>query len=355
MRTAIATKPATPLRILAGYSLLSAVVYVSGSYVMLPGVDRDALAEHMAALPNSALAQLSMIFLWAGPLFGALCLVETAKLVCSPLARWQNACQENDQKFQVAVRVLALCLSVVQGYGVVSVLGSAGLISDPQPAMMIAAMAGLVGTTAVTIWIAEQLRLPQGDLGIWVLLVVHVMLTFASNITGYASAIGRGALTVEACIVLAGFLAVAIGMIRSLYSDLSSSASKSIDMLVWPPILAQITTGYLIGAVILMKPMETQADINRMRICAIAAICALIPVFAYGYFRRRVAKDESPTAATERKTFYKVIVAQVIIVIGAAVIDIWSQAFLVVNPQILIAGAATALVALPSSITARKD
>ena len=115
---------------------------------------------------------------------------------------------------------------------------------------MIVAMAGLAGTTAVTIWIAEQLRMPRSDLGIWVLLLVHVMLTFANNATGYVDALGRGALTVEACMVLAGFLAVVIGMIRSLYPELSSSTSKSIDMLVWPPILAQVTTGYLIGAVI---------------------------------------------------------------------------------------------------------
>ena len=220
--------------------------------------------------------------------------------------------------------------------------------------MMIVAMAGLAGTTAVTIWIAEQLRMPRGDLGIWVLLLVHVMLTFANNATGYVDALGRGALTVEACMVLAGFLAVAIGMIRSLYPELSSSTSKSIDMLVWPPILAQVTTGYLIGAVILLKPMETQADINRMRIWAVVAICALIPFFAYGYFRRRVGKDESPATSSERKTFCKVIIAQAIIVIGATVIDIWSQAFLVVNPQILIAGIAMILVLLPSSTAARR-
>lgn len=220
--------------------------------------------------------------------------------------------------------------------------------------MMIVAMAGLAGTTAVTIWIAEQLRMPRGDLGIWVLLLVHVMLTFANNATGYVDALGRGALTVEACMVLAGFLAVAIGMIRSLYPELSSSTSKSIDMLVWPPILAQVTTGYLIGAVILLKPMETQADINRMRIWAVVAICALIPFFAYGYFRRRVGNDESPATSSERKTFCKVIIAQAIIVIGATVIDIWSQAFLVVNPQILIAGIAMILVLLPSSTAARR-
>ncbi len=339
---------------MAGYSLLAAVVYVFGSHVMLPGIDRDALAAHLAALPDSPLAQLSVIFLWAGPLFGALCLVEIAKLICPPLAKWQSACRENDQKLQVAVRVLALCLSVVQGYGIVSTLGSAGLISDPQPAMMIVAMAGLVGTSAITIWIAEQLRMPQGDLGIWVLLLVHVMLTFANNATGYVDAIGRGALTVEACIVLAGFFAVAISMIRSLYSELSSSTSKSIDVLVWPPILAQVTTGYLMGAVILVKPMETQADINRMRIWVVAAICALIPFFAYGYFRRRIGKGTSPAAASERKTFYKIIAAQVVIVIGATVIDIWSQAFLVVNPQILIAGIAMVLVVLSTSIVGRK-
>lgn len=344
----------TPLRTMAGYSALAAVVYVFGSYVMLPGIDRDGLATHLAALPNSPLAQLSVIFLWAGPLFGALCLVEIAKLICPPLARWQDACSENDQKLQLAVRVLALCLSVVQGYGIVSTLGSADLISDPQPAMMIVAMAGFVGTTAVTIWIAEQLRMPEGDLGIWVLLLVHIVLTFANNATGYVDAIGRGALTVEACIVLAGFLAVAIGMIRSLYTDLTSSTSKSIDMLVWPPILAQVATGYLIGAVILVKPIETQADINHMRIGAIAIICALIPLFAQGYFRRRAGKDGTLVARRERKTFYKVIVAQVIIVIGATVIDIWSQAFLVVNPQILIAGIAIALVMLPTRIAARR-
>lgn len=352
MRTASIS--ADPLRTMAGYSLLAAVAYVFGSYVMLPGIDRDALAAHLAALPESPLAQLSVIFLWAGPLFGALCLVEIAKLICPRLAEWQSACRENDQKLQVAVRVLALCLSGVQGYGVVSTLGSAGLLSDPQPAMMVVAMAGFVGTTAITIWIAEQLRMPQGDLGIWVLLLVHVMLTFANNATGYVYAIGRGALTVEACIVLAGFLAVAIGMIRSLYCELSSSTSKSIDMLVWPPILAQVTTGYLIRAVILVKPMETQADINRMRIWIIAAICALIPFFAYGYFRRRIGKGASPAEASERKAFCKVVVAQIVIVIGAAMIDSWSQAFLVVNPQILIAGIAMALVVLSTTASRRR-
>lgn len=333
------------VRTTAIYIILAAAIFLVGSTVLLPGLDRDALAAHLAALPHSPLAHLSVTFLWASPLFGALALAEIAKLVCPPLARWQASRRENGEKFQIVVRLLALCLSGVQGYGIVTTLSYAGLMSSPQPTMMIVAMASLMGCTAITIWIAERLRMPEGELGIWILLVVPFMFGLVGNATNYIHAISRGTPSAGSWIVLVGFTVASFGMIWAAFSEISRSPSKSVDMLVWPPVLAQVAAGYILAAIILMDPARTQ-NMNQLRTGALILIGILIPVFAYGYLRRRIANGGSVTMSSERKTFCKVVAVQLVIVMGAATIDMWTQSFLVVNGQLLIAGVTTGLVLL---------
>ena len=353
MRTT--TTLSMPLPAVVGSFLLATIVFLGGSHLMLPGIDRDALASHLAAFPSSPAGQLSIIFLWVSPLFGALCLAEIAKLICPPLDRWQGARRQNVYKFLIGVRALALCLSAYQGYGVVTALASMGLVSNPQPFMMLLAIAGLVGGTAVTIWVTERLRLPEGNLGIFIMLIVPVMIRLARDASGYIDAIRQGTIPPEKCLIVIGFVAISIAMIRSVYAGLSAGPAKPIDILVWPPVLAEVATGHLLALAILFSPVEFQAEIGTVRTYALATTCALMPLFAYAYFRRRSARSGDASSPADRKTFLKVIVAQVAIVLGSVLIDIWSQPPLLLNAQILIAGVAITLVALRGGIAGRES
>lgn len=341
-----ATTFSMPIIAVVGTFLLATMVYLGGSYVMLPGIDEDALASHLAAIPSSPAEQLSIIFLWVSPLFGALCLAESAKLICPPLARWQLAHQDNDYKLLIGIRILTLCLAAFQGYGVVTALSSIGLISGPEPLMRLLAIVGLMGGTALTIWVAERLRLPEGNLGIFIMLIVPVVTRLAGDASGYIGAIRQGRISMEECLVVIMIVAVAIAMIRAVYAELSAGPGKSIDILIWPPVLAEVATGYLLSAVILFSGAEALADVARMRIYALAITCTLIPLFAYGYFRRSTSQSGNAATSAHRKTFLKVIVAEVVIVLGCALIGIWLQPILLLNAQILITGVVIVLVAI---------
>lgn len=337
--------PSMPLQATIGYILLTVAVFIAGSYVTPPGLDADALAAHLAAIPESALSQLSVTVLWATPLLNALCLAEGAKLLCPPLARWQVACPQNDEKFRFAVRVLTLGICLLQAYGIVGVLGGIGLIAEPRLLMTIAAITGFLGGTAVIFWLAERFRSPEGDLGIWFLLAVQVAVYLPFTIADHIEAARSGLLPLENCLVPVVFIAIAVALIRSLYAGLGTGPSRSIDILVWPPVLAQIASGYLIAMVILVSPSKAVTDIVFTRGFSLAAACALIPLIAYVYHRRLIAHSKLLATPPERKFLGKVIVAQVAITLGAAFISQWDDGRFSLSAPLLIAFTTAALAA----------
>lgn len=343
MRSTI-TIPSMPLQATVGYVLLAVAVFIAGSYVTLPGLDAEALTAHLEAAPDSALSQLSVTVLWATPLLNALCLAEGAKLLYPPLARWQAACPQNDEKLRIAVRILTFGICLLQAYGIVGMLDGIGLIAEPRSLMTIVAIAGFLGGTALTLWLAERFRTPEGDLGVWFLLAVQVAVYLPFSVVDHIEAIRSGLLPLEDCLVPIVFIAITVAVVRSLYAAPGTGPSRSVDILIWPPVLAQVVSGYLIAMVILVSPSKAVTDIVFTRGFSLAAACALIPLITYAYHRRLALRSETMAAPPERKILGKVVVAQVAITLGAAFISQWSEGRFGLSAPLLIAFTTAVLV-----------
>ncbi|MGX5722946.1 preprotein translocase subunit SecY [Shinella zoogloeoides] len=311
---------------------LAFVVIAICMRIPIPNLDLVAASAQFAQA--GGLERLSLFALGTVPLFSALALAEIVKLVFPRLASREG----NAGWGRLLVGIMVLLFTVLQGYGVLTALIAMGLMEDTAGSLAVG-IAGFAGVSALLLWLADAIRLPGLDSGIWLLLAIPMVATLPRELVLSFEMIRSGAVPAWSFWLVAGGAVVAVMMVVLVNRLLVGAGRQGatthgipLTVLLWPPFLASIVTGYLVALPIIAVPDLLTSVPWLFAAMAAVSNSVLIPLFVYGYFRLQ------PAARREeiRPILTVVAVAQVLICVGFSLVNAFVFLPIVLNGGMLI-------------------
>ncbi len=300
--------------------------------IPIPNLDLVAASAQFAQA--GGLERLSLFALGTVPLFSALALAEIVKLVFPRLA----SREDNAGWGRLLVGIMVLLFTVLQGYGVMTALMAMGLMEDTAGSLAVG-IAGFAGVSMLLLWLTDAIRLPGLDSGIWLLLTIPMIAALPREVVLSLEMIRTGAVPAWSFWLAAGGTVIAVAMVVAVNRLLVGTGRDGptarcipLTVLLWPPFLASIATGYMIALPIIAGP-DLLASVPWL-FAALAAVSnsILIPLFVYGYFQRQ------PAARREeiRPILTVVAIAQVLICVGFSLVNAFVFLPIVLNGGMLI-------------------
>ncbi len=267
------------------------VVFALGVRIPLPGLDYNALLPLLEGGSKAMMSRLSVFALGTMPLLTVLVHVELLRLIVPPFARWQAKSEINARRVTIAVRVLALLIAALQGYGIAHAIEMSGLGQTGGGSFTLTTIACFMASTAVVIWLAETICLPWGISGFWLLMGVSLATSLPGELFYSLQDLRNGGMAMSSLLVMLIFLGISVVLVvfanlllRRFSSDPSFTDGPPWAMLLWPPFLAGTAGGYLIvlPAIFVSSFLQNQAAIELV---VRGLIAVLIPVFVLLYAR----------------------------------------------------------------------
>lgn len=198
------------------------IVFRVGSFIPVPGVDPNALAQFFEAqqgtilsalgmLSGGALERLSIFALGVMPYISASIIMQLLTVVVPQLEELKKEGEAGRRKINQYTRYGAVILAIFQSVGAASALQSqAGIAIVPGPSFVFNAAVTLVAGTIFLMWLGEQIT--ERGIGNGISLII-----FAGIVSGLPSAIGRTAEMVSSGelngLLALGFIALIIAVI----------------------------------------------------------------------------------------------------------------------------------------------
>lgn len=198
------------------------IVFRIGSFIPVPGVDPNALAQFfeqqqgtilsaLGMLSGGALERLSIFALGVMPYISASIIMQLLTVVVPSLEELKKEGEQGKRKINQYTRYGAVVLAIFQSVGAASALQSqAGIAIVPGPSFVFNAALTLVAGTIFLMWLGEQIT--ERGIGNGISLII-----FAGIVSGLPSAIGRTAEMVTSGelngLLALGFIALIIAVI----------------------------------------------------------------------------------------------------------------------------------------------
>ncbi|MFM2486660.1 preprotein translocase subunit SecY [Celerinatantimonas yamalensis] len=173
------------------------IVFRAGSFIPIPGIDANVLAELFQQqkgtiiemfnmFSGGALARASIFALGIMPYISASIIVQLLTVVHPPLAELKKEGEAGRRKITQYTRYGTLILGLFQSFGIATGLPRMvpGLVADPSMAFYVTAIVSLLTGTMFLMWLGEQITERGIGNGISILI-------FAGIVAGLPPAIGR--------------------------------------------------------------------------------------------------------------------------------------------------------------------
>lgn len=152
------------------FTLAALVVFRLGSYLPLPGIDAElmrSIAQQNASgilgifdkFSGGALGRMSIFALGVMPYISASIIVQLMTAVVPQLEALKKEGEAGRKKINQYTRYLTVCLSFVQGWGIITGLVSmpGSPVTDPGTLFIISGVVTLCGGTLFLMWLGEQI------------------------------------------------------------------------------------------------------------------------------------------------------------------------------------------------------
>lgn len=317
-------KPANSLWQAVAPIALVVIVFLVGSRIPVPGIDSAALAEQAAYSANGAMRRFSIFALGVMPLLTVLAYAEIAKLAFPSFARWQITSSRNAFRMGIAIKSIILLLTAIQGYGIMSAFIAMGLVGD-SPGVTSAGVVSFVGASAVMIWLADMVRVPNAGSGIWLLLAIPLLGALPSEFAASIELTHFAAVTFMDWLIASLAIVLAVAMIvvaNRLLSGKGGEAGQPISLavLLWPPILANTVAGYLLVIPWIFVPELLSDAPWLLNVVALAWSAILIPLFVCAYYRLIPIVRPDVVRSDIRSNLMAVAGIQVLVCVGLGVL-----------------------------------
>ena len=311
------------------HGALALLIIVLGSRIPVPGLNITALADQSIYAFNNWSARYSIMALGVMPLLTVLAHMEMAKLLAPSFAKWLDASPVNTHRVNIIVVLMIILITAAQGYGVQTALATLGL-TDGSTFSTVAVISSLVGASILLIWLATLIRTPGLASGLWFLMAIFVLMELPGAVTEIFELMRFATGPLIVLIILGAALAVAGALVVSAMKLLLQGTPHgridsvpSLSILLWPPFLANIVTGYVLAIILGNWPGFLAREPWFIDVVMLIATGILIPLFAYAYLRLIIIGDQSGIEfiVTLRKILLPVTVIQVLICAGFVLLN----------------------------------
>ena len=172
------------------------LIYRIGSFIVIPGVDSDALAEQMSALGGGGLGSILSLFtggafsrasifaLGIMPYISASIIMQLMGLAVPTIQKMQAEGESGRKKINQWTRFLTIAITLVQapGYLASSVVSVPGAVADPSGFWWFCAVLILTSSTLLIMYLGERITERGVGNGISLLIMIGIIATFPQAI-----------------------------------------------------------------------------------------------------------------------------------------------------------------------------
>ncbi len=184
------------LRQKLGVTLGLILVYRVGSFIVLPGVNSDVLAEQMSQLGSGGLGDILSLFtggaftrasifaLGIMPYISASIIIQLLSIAVPTVQKLQKEGESGRNKINQWTRFLTIAITLVQapGYLASSVVSVPGVVQSPDAFWWFSAVTILTCSTLLIMWLGERITDKGVGNGISLLIMIGIIATFPQAI-----------------------------------------------------------------------------------------------------------------------------------------------------------------------------
>jgi hypothetical protein len=329
-------------------------LYRLGCQIPLPGLDSDIL-NYLRAEPRG-LGPVSIFRLGVTPIFTVMVLVEIAKSVCRPLARFEARGEAQALRLNRVIQVAALAVAALQGYGVArGIEGRGGFTEGPASTFEWETVSTFVAATALLGWLAGRMTVRGVRAGFWILLLAPYLARLPAQALASLELVRIRVIDPSALWITGGLIVLAMALIvllaKACLPAMGGRPARVEPFLdVWPPLLALSVAGAVNAtlAAILRTPTR-QAPLAVGEPLHVLLVAALIAGFAL----LRASAPHGPGAM--RRPVWLMALAQIAISCGGEWLPRVLRLPFAIDGAWIIVYVATALAAMAPFLSADGD
>lgn len=184
------------LRQKLGVTLGLILVYRVGSFIVLPGVNSDVLADQMSQLGSGGLGDILSLFtggaftrasifaLGIMPYISASIIIQLLSIAVPAVQKLQKEGESGRNKINQWTRFLTIAITLVQapGYLASSVVSVPGVVQSPDAFWWFSAVTILTCSTLLIMWLGERITDKGVGNGISLLIMIGIIATFPQAI-----------------------------------------------------------------------------------------------------------------------------------------------------------------------------
>ena len=184
------------LRKKLGVTLGLILVYRLGSFIVLPGVNSDVLAEQMSQLGSGGLGDILSLFtggaftrasifaLGIMPYISASIIIQLLSIAVPAVQKLQKEGESGRNKINQWTRFLTIAITLVQapGYLASTVVSVPGVVQNPSAFWWFSAVTILTCSTLLIMWLGERITDKGVGNGISLLIMIGIIATFPQAI-----------------------------------------------------------------------------------------------------------------------------------------------------------------------------
>src|SRR5579863_10520632 len=188
---------ATDLKNRIWFTLGALVIYRLGTYIPLPGIDPQVLAEVFQQnsggilgmfdmFSGGALGRMTIFALNIMPYISSSIIVQLMTAVSPQLEALKKEGESGRKKLNQYTRYGTVLLAAVQAYGIsVGIEGLPGVVTDPGMFFRLTSMITLTGGTVFLMWLGEQITARGVGNGISLIIFSGIVARLPSALAGF--------------------------------------------------------------------------------------------------------------------------------------------------------------------------
>ncbi len=215
---------ATELKNRIWFTLGALVIYRIGTYIPIPGINPQALADIFAQgggilgmfnlLSGSALERMAIFALNIMPYISASIIVQLLTAVSPTLEQLKKEGETGRKKLNQYTRYGTVALAAVQSYGIaVGLEGLAGAVGSPGLFFRVTTVITLTGGTVFLMWLGEQITQRGVGNGISLIIFAGIVANLPAALAQTFALVREGSISVFILFVLFAMAAAVVGFI----------------------------------------------------------------------------------------------------------------------------------------------
>ncbi|HML92039.1 preprotein translocase subunit SecY [Methyloceanibacter sp.] len=207
------------------FTLIALVIYRLGTYIPIPGINPQALADVFRQqqsgilgmfnmFSGGAVGRMAIFALNIMPYISASIIIQLLTTVSPTLEQLKKEGEQGRRQINQYTRYGTVLLAALQGYGIaVGLEGAGNIVTDPGWFFRITTVITLVGGTVFLMWLGEQITARGVGNGISLIIYAGIVAELPSALVGTLELGRQGALSAGLIIALFLFAVVVIAFI----------------------------------------------------------------------------------------------------------------------------------------------